>query len=129
VRAADEIERGISRFVAGSNGGLIIVGPPSSLVIHRDLIITLAARHKLPAVYPNRLFSTHGGLMAYGADSLDQYHRAASYVDRILNGEKPADLPVLAPLKYQLVINVRTANAMGIVIPPTLLALADEVIE
>jgi len=129
VHAADEIERGISRFAAGPNGGLIIVGPPSSLVIHRDLIITLAARNKLPAVYPNRLFSTHGGLMAYGADSLDQYHRAASYVDRILKGEKPADLPVQAPVKYQLVINVRTANAMGIVIPPTLLALADEVIE
>ena len=129
VHDADEIERGISRFATGPNGGLVIVGPPSSLVIHRDLIITLAARHKLPAVYPNRLFSTHGGLMAYGADSLDQYHRAASYVDRILKGEKPADLPVQAPVKYQLVINLKTANALGLTIPPTLLALADEVIE
>ena len=129
VHDADEIERGISRFATGPNGGLVIVGPPSSLVIHRDLIITLAARHKLPAVYPNRLFSTHGGLMAYGADSLDQYHRAASYVDRILKGEKPADLPVQAPVKYQLVINLKTANALGLTIPPTLLARADEVIE
>ena len=129
VHDADEIERGISRFASGPNGGLVVVGPPSSLVIHRDLIITLAARHKLPAVYPNRLFSTHGGLMAYGADLLDQYHRGASYIDRILKGEKPADLPVQAPVKYQLVINLKTSNALGLAVPPTLLVRADEVIE
>jgi putative ABC transport system substrate-binding protein len=129
VRDADEIERGISRFATGPNGGLVVVGPPSSLVIHRDLIITLAARHKLPAVYPNRLFITHGGLMSYGADSIDQYHRGASYIDRILKGEKPADLPVQAPVKYQLVINLKTANTLGLTVPPTVLARADEVIE
>ena len=129
VRDADEIERGISRFATGPNGGLVVVGPPSSLVIHRDLIITLAARHKLPAVYPNRLFITHGGLMSYGADSIDQYHRAGSYIDRILKGEKPADLPVQAPVKYQLVINLRTANTLGLTVPPTVLTRADEVIE
>ena len=129
MHAADEIERGISRFAAGPNGGLIIVGPPSSRVIHRDLIITLAARNKLPAVYPNRLFSTHGGLMAYGADSLDQYHRAASYVDRILRGEKPGDLPVQAQTRLAMVINLNTAKALGLDVPPTLLIRADEVIE
>ena len=129
VRDADEIERGISRFATGPNGGLVVVGPPSSLVIHRDLIITLAARHKLPAVYPNRLFITHGGLMSYGADSIDQYHRSASYIDRILKGEKPADLPVQAPVRYQLVINLKTANTLGLTVPPTVLARADEVIE
>jgi len=129
VRDADEIERGISRFATGPNGGLVVVGPPSSLVIHRDLIITLAARHKLPAVYPNRLFITHGGLMSYGADSIDQYHRAGSYIDRILKGEKPADLPVQAPVRYQLVINLKTANTLGLTVPPTVLTRADEVIE
>ena len=129
VRDADEIERGISRFATGPNGGLVVVGPPSSLVIHRDLIITLAARHKLPAVYPNRLFITHGGLMSYGADSIDQYHRAASSIDRILKGEKPADLPVQALVKYQLVINLKTANTLGLTVPPTVLTRADEVIE
>jgi len=129
VRDADEIERGISRFATGPNGGLVVVGPPSSLVIHRDLIITLATRHKLPAVYPNRLFITHGGLMSYGADSIDQYHRAGSYIDRILKGEKPADLPVQAPVKYQLVINLKSANTLALTVPPTVLARADEVIE
>jgi putative tryptophan/tyrosine transport system substrate-binding protein len=129
VHDASEIERGIIRFTRGSNGGLIVVGPPSSLAIHRDLIITLAARHKLPAVYPTRLFITRGGLMSYGNDAIDQYHRAASYIDRILKGEKPADLPVQAPTKYELVINLKTARALGLEIPPTLLARADEVIE
>jgi putative ABC transport system substrate-binding protein len=129
VRDASEIEHGIIRFAKGSNGGLIIVGPPSSLAIHRDLIIALAARYKLPAVYSTRWFITHGGLISYAPDSIDQYRRGASYVDRILKGEKPADLPVQAPIKYALVINVKTAKALGLSVPPTLLARADEVIE
>jgi putative tryptophan/tyrosine transport system substrate-binding protein len=129
VRSADEIERGITTFARSANGGLIIVGPPSSVQRHRDLIATLAARHRLPAVYPSRLFITDGGLVSYGADPLDQYRRAADYVDRILKGEKPADLPVQAPTKYELVINLKTAKALGLEVPPTVLARADEVIE
>jgi putative tryptophan/tyrosine transport system substrate-binding protein len=119
---------GVAAFARSPNGGLVVTS--SALVVrHRELIIGLAARHKLPAVYYRRLFVDDGGLMAYGYDLLDQFRRAATYVDRILKGEKPADLPVQAPTKYELVINLRTAKALGLEIPPTLLARADEVIE
>ena len=128
VRDAGEIERAITAFARSSNGGLIVTGSPLTLV-HRDLIITLAARHRLPAVYPFRYFATSGGLISYGPDTVDQYRRAAGYVDRILKGEKPADLPVQAPTKYELVINLKTAKALGLDVPPSLLARADEVIE
>jgi putative ABC transport system substrate-binding protein len=129
VRDAGEIERAITAFARSPNGGLIVTG--STLAgVHRDLIIALAARHKLPAVYSVRYFVVDaGGLISYGPDFLDQYRRAAGYVDRILKGEKPADLPVQAPTKYELVINVKAAKALGIEVPPTLLARADEVIE
>jgi len=128
VRDAGEIERAVTAFARASNGGVIVTG--SALAgVHRDLIITLAARHKLPAVYYARYFVAAGGLISYGPDFVDQYRQAASYVDRILKGEKPADLPVQAPTKYELVINLKTAKALGIEIPPTLLARADEVIE
>ena len=128
VRDANEIERGIAAFARGSNGGLIVTGSGLA-VIHRDLMVTLAARHKLPAVYYRRLYVTDGGLISYGPDRVDQYRSAAGYVDRILNGEKPADLPVQAPTKYQLAINLKTARALGLTVPSTLLAIADEVIE
>jgi putative tryptophan/tyrosine transport system substrate-binding protein len=128
VRDAGEIERAIMVFARGSNGGLIIVGPPSSMERRRDLIIALAARYRLPAIYPNRSFVI-SGVICYGADQVDQYRRAAGYVDRILKGEKPADLPVQAPTKYDLVINLKTAKALGLTIPEKLLATADEVIE
>jgi len=128
VRDAGEIERAITAFAHSPNGGLIVTG--SALVgIHRHLIIALAARHKLPAVYVERTYVAAGGLISYGSDFLDQYRRAASYVDRILKGEKPADLPVQAPTKYELVINLKTAKALGLDVPATLLARADEVIE
>ena len=122
------IEHGIAAFTKGSNNGLIVTGSPSA-TRHRNLIITLAARHKLPAVYYERAFVTAGGLISYGSDYRDQCRRAAGYVDRILKGEKPGDLPVQAPAKYELVINLKTAKALGLEIPPTLLARADGVIE
>ena len=128
VRDAGEIERGITTFARGSNGGMIVTGSAPT-AIHRDLIITLAARHRLPSVYAYRYHATSGGLISYGPETIDQYRRAASYVDRIFRGEKPADLPVQAPTKYELVINLKTAKALGLDVPPTLLARADEVIE
>ena len=128
VRDAGEIERAVAAFARSSNGGLIVTGSALA-VVHRDLIITLAARHKLPAIYFERNFVASGGLVSYGPDYLDQFRRAASYVDRILKGEKPADLPVQAPTKYKLVINLKTAKAAGLTMPSTLLATADEVIE
>jgi putative ABC transport system substrate-binding protein len=128
VRDAPEIERAVTAFARSSNGGLIVTASALSSM-HRNLIITLAARHKLPAVYFARYCVTGGGLISYGADFIDQYRRAAGYVDRILNGEKPADLPVQAPTKYELVINLKTAKALGLIVPPTLLARAHEVIE
>ena len=128
ARDAGEIERAVAAFARSSNGGLIVTASASA-VVHRDLIISLAAQHKLPAVYYRRYFVTSGGLASYGADVPDHYRRAAGYVDRILKGEKPADLPVQAPTKYELVINLKTAKALGLTVPPTLLASADEVIE
>ena len=128
VRDAAEIERGVTTFVHSGDGGLIVT--TSALVLaHRNLIITLADRHNLPAVYYARFYVTSGGLASYGPDYIDQYRRAAEYVDRILRGEKPADLPVQAPTKYELVINLKTAKALGLDVPATLLARADEVIE
>jgi putative ABC transport system substrate-binding protein len=127
-RDAGEIERAITAFARSPNGGLIVTASALSLV-HRDLIIALAARHKLPAVYFERGFVANGGLISYGADFIEQYRRAAGYVDRILKGEKPADLPVHAPTKYELVINLKTAKAIGISVPQSILARADEVIE
>jgi putative tryptophan/tyrosine transport system substrate-binding protein len=129
VREPDEIEHGIAAFARGSNEGLIMVGPYSSAGRHRDLIIALAARHRLPAVYSSSLFATAGGLLSYGIEPIDQYRRAAEYVDRILKGAKPTDLPVQAPTKYELVINLKTAKALGLTVPDSLLARADEVIE
>ena len=128
VRDAGEIERAVTAFARSPNGGLIVTASALAAV-HRELIVTLAARHKLPAVYSDRFFVTAGGLISYGPDLVDQYRRAAGYVDRILKGEKPADLPVQAPTKYELVINLKTAKALGLDVPPTLLARADEVIE
>jgi putative ABC transport system substrate-binding protein len=128
ARDAGQIERDIAVFARGSNGGLIVTASGLSL-IHRELIIALAARHRLPAIYPFRYFVTEGGLICYGPDTIDQFRRAAGYVDRILKGDKPADLPVQAPTKYELVINLKTAKALGLDVPPTLLARADEVIE
>jgi putative ABC transport system substrate-binding protein len=128
VRDASEIERAVTAFARSPNGGLVVTG--SALAnIHRNLIITLAARHRLPAVYFERFFVTAGGLISYGPDFLDQYRRAAAYVDRILKGEQPADLPVQAPTKYVLAINLKTATALGLEVPTSVLARADEVIE
>jgi putative tryptophan/tyrosine transport system substrate-binding protein len=128
VSDRDEIERAVKTFAGSANGGLIVTGSALT-VLHRDLIIALAARHKLPAVYYERYYVAAGGLMSYGPDFLDQYRSAAGYVDRILKGEKPGDLPVQAPTKYELVINLQTAKALGITVPGSLLSRADEVIE
>ena len=128
VRDAGEIERAVAAFARGSNGGLIVTASGLAIV-HRELIVTLAARHKLPAVYYYRFFVTDGGLVSYGPDPHDQYRRAAGYVDRILKGEKPGDLPVQAPTKLELVINLKTAKALGLDVPATVLGRADEVIE
>lgn len=128
VRDTAEIERAVTAFAQSANGGLIATASPLS-VIHRDLIITLAARHKLPAIYVTRYWVAAGGLISYGPNLADQIRRAAGYVDRILKGEKPADLPVQAPTKYELVVNLKTAKALGLTVPPSLLVAADEVIE
>jgi putative ABC transport system substrate-binding protein len=128
VRDAGEIERALTAFARGLNGGLIVTGTPLAFV-HRDLIISLANRHRLPAVYWHRRFVASGGLISYGPDTTDPFRRAAGYVDRILKGEKPADLPVQAPTKYELAINLKTAKALGLEVPATVLARADEVIE
>jgi len=128
VRDAAEIEHAIDEFARESNGGLVVL-PSSPTLVHRELIIGLAARHRLPAVYSYRQFVMAGGLISYGIDLADQYRQAASYVDRILHGEKPGDLPVQEPTKFELVINLKTAKALGLTVPPTLLAIADEVIE
>jgi putative ABC transport system substrate-binding protein len=128
VRDAGEIERDVAAFALESNGGLIVTGS-SATAVHRELIIMLAARHRLPAVYPFRYFVTSGGLISYGPDPTDQFRRAAGYVGRILKGEKAADLPVQSPTKYELAINLKTAKALGLTMPPPLLARADQVIE
>jgi putative ABC transport system substrate-binding protein len=128
VRDASEIERGVTAFARRSNGGLIVTGTPLAFV-HRDLIISLANQHRLPSVYWHRRFVPSGGLVSYGPDTIDPFRRAAGYVDRILKGEKPADLPVQAPTKYDLVVNLKAAKVLGITVPDTLLARADEVID
>ena len=128
ARDAGEIERAVTAFARSGHGGLIVLSGNASLA-HRELIITLAARERLPAVYADRVFVAGGGLMSYDTNRTEQYRRAAGYVDRILKGEKPADLPVQAPTKYELAINLKTARVLGLEVPPTLLALADEVIE
>jgi putative ABC transport system substrate-binding protein len=128
VRNAADAERGIEAFAAGANGGLLILTTDITNT-HREAIIALAAKHRLPAVYTYRYFAATGGLISYGPDEIDEFRRAAGYVDRILHGEKPADLPVQAPTKYELVINLKTAKALGIEVPSNLLVIADEVIE
>ena len=128
VSNTSDLERAVATFAREANGGLVVAVSGASLT-HRDFIVALAARHRLPTVYAYRTFVTNGGLLTYGPNIADQYRRAAGYVDRILKGEKPADLPVQAPTKYELVINLKTAKALGLAVPPTLLARADEVIE
>jgi putative ABC transport system substrate-binding protein len=128
VRDAPEIERAVSAFARSPNGGLIVTGS-ALVVLHRDLIVMLAARHKLPVVYFARYFVTSGGLISYGPNVVDQYRGAAGYANRIIKGEKPADLPVQGPTKYELVINLKTAKALGLDVPASVLARADEVIE
>jgi len=128
IRDADEIERVVELFARSPNGGLVVAASAAA-TLHGDLIIMLASRHKLPTVYFERAFVAAGGLISYGADYIDQYRKAAGYVDRILNGERPADLPVQAPIKYELVINLKTAKALGLTVPRALLAGADATIE
>jgi ABC-type uncharacterized transport system substrate-binding protein len=128
LRDARELERSIATFARSPNGGLILTGSGLS-ILHRDLIITLAARHKLPAIYYEKFFVSAGGLISYGSDRIELYRLAAGYVDRILRGEKPANLPVQAPTKFELAINLKTAKALGLTVPPSLLASANEVIE
>jgi putative ABC transport system substrate-binding protein len=128
MRDAGEIERAVTAFARSPGGGLIVTASGSAFV-HRDLIVTLAALHKLPAIYYERNYVAVDGLISYGPDFVDQYRRAAAYVDRVLRGEKPADLPVQAPTKYEMVINLKTAKVLGLTVPPSLLARADEVIE
>jgi putative ABC transport system substrate-binding protein len=128
VRDVGEIEHAIEALARDGNGGLMVL-PDISATNHRDLIIALAARHRLPAVYPFRYFAANGGLMSYGIDVADVYRRAASYVDRILKGDKPSALPVQGPTKFELIINLKTATTLGLTIPPGVLAIADEVIE
>jgi ABC-type uncharacterized transport system substrate-binding protein len=128
VRDTSKIEHAIAAFAREPNGGLIILSTSLALA-HREQIVASAARHRLPAVYPFRIYVNAGGLVSYGPDQIDPYRRAAGYVDRILKGEKPAELPVQAPTKFELVINLKTAKALGLDVPPTLLARADEVIE
>jgi putative ABC transport system substrate-binding protein len=128
MRDVGEIERAIAMFAQGSSNGLIVTGSPAA-VVHRELIISLAARHRLPAVYNTRVYAVSGGLISYGPDFVDQFRLAAGYVDRILKGEKPSDLPVQAPTRYELVINLKTAKTLGLDVPVSLLARADEVIE
>jgi putative ABC transport system substrate-binding protein len=128
VGDAAQIERAITAFAGESNGGLIVTGS-SVAAFHRELIVGLAARHRLPAVYNSRYYVGGGGLISYGPDYVDQFRRAAGYVDRILKGDKPSDMPVQAPTKYELIINLKTAKTLGLTVPPALLARADEVIE
>jgi putative ABC transport system substrate-binding protein len=125
---ANAMEQAVTAFVQSSNGGLVVTAGAPTLV-HREKIVSLAARHRLPAVYPFRYHVSSGGLISYGPNTIDPYRRAAGYVDRILKGEKPADLPVQAPIKYELVVNLKTAKALGLIVPDTVLARADEVIE
>jgi ABC-type uncharacterized transport system substrate-binding protein len=129
INAGDpaEMERGIAAFASTPNDGLIVT--VGGTAVRRDVIVAAAARHRLPAVYPYRYFAVDGGLISYGPDTIEPYRRAAAYVDRILKGEKPANLPVQGPTKYELVVNTRTAKALGLTVPPALLARADEVIE
>src|SRR4029079_16286304 len=128
VRSADEVQRDVAAFAREPGGGLVVAVGANS-IIHRKAIIEAAARHKLPAVYPHRYMAADGGLISYGIKLTALYKRAASYVDRILKGEKPGDLPVQRPTKYELTVNLKTAKALGMTLPPTLLARADEVIE
>jgi putative ABC transport system substrate-binding protein len=128
METAAEIERAVTVFARSSNGGMIVLSSTKATA-HRDLITALAVQHQLPAVYPNRFYPSRGELISYGPDTVDPYKRAAGYVDRILKGEKPGDLPVQAPTKFELVINTKTAKALGLTVPPSLLARADEVIE